>query len=181
MGRQRFPGIDVRVEQVALYNEVGSVELITSAIDADAALGSSSSLRRDSASYATCHAAKVPMAPLDSVYRGHAGFIKIDVADRERAILDGAVHTIRRCRPRLLVRIDDQGPEGALAFTCAYFNRLGYTGHFMHQGRLEPMASFCRERTQRAAAGAPVYNFIFLPPDEPISTIRRISDRLATL
>ena len=65
----------------------------------------------------------------------------------------------------------------------------------MHQSRLEPMASFCRERVQRPAAvsdlaaplsdgkcfGAPVYNFIFLPPDEPISTIRRISDRLATL
>ena len=105
------------------------------------------------------------------------------------------MHTIRRCRPRLLVRIDDQRLESALAFARAYFGRLGCTGHFVRQGRLEPMASFCRARVQYPAAvsdlaaplndgkcfGAPVYNFIFLPPDEPVSTIRRISDRLAAL
>ena len=66
-GRQRFPGIDIRVEQIAPYNEVGSVELLTPAVDVDAALGSSSSPRRDSASCATRHAVKVPMALLDPV------------------------------------------------------------------------------------------------------------------
>lgn len=193
--RQKFPGIDVRVEQIALSNEVGSVELMTPAIDADASLGPSSIPRNGSASCPIRQAVKIPMAPLDSVYRGHAGFMKIDVAGREQAILDGSVHTIRRCRPRLLVRIDDQRPENALAFARAYFDRLGYTGHFVRQGRLEPMTSFYRESMQRPVAvsdfaaplsngkcsGAPVYNFIFLPPDEPVSTIRRISDRLAAL
>lgn len=174
--RQKFPGIDVRVEQIALSNEAGTVELMTPAVDVDAPLDSSGTSRDVSVVYPTRRAVKVPMARLDSVYRGHVGFMKIDVAGHEQAILEGAVHTIRRCRPRLLMRIDDRDPNGSLALTRAYFDRLGYTGHFVHQGRLEPAASFCQERVHHSAAIS-----IFLPPDEPASTIRRISDRLAAL
>ena len=48
------------------------------------------------------------MDRLDNVYRGRAGFIKIDVEGHEQAVLDGAVETIRRCKPRMLVEIDDR-------------------------------------------------------------------------
>ena len=61
-----------------------------------------------SATYPDHRAIEVPMATLDSSYEGEVGFIKIDVEGHEQAVLDGAVQTIRRCRPRLLVEIDER-------------------------------------------------------------------------
>ena len=55
---------------------------------------------------------KVHMDRLDNVYSGTAGFIKIDVEGHEQAVLDGAVETIDRCRPRLLVEVDERLSPG---------------------------------------------------------------------
>ena len=135
------------------------------------------------------------MDRLDAVYKGRVGFIKIDVEGHEQAVLDGAVQTIRRCRPRLLVEVDDRLSPGGLARARAYFDRLGYTGHFVRQGKLEPIGAFSIDEMQRPDRlpdltapltarkrfGSYIYNFIFLPADEPASTMDRISARLATL
>ena len=95
-------------------------------------------------------------------------------------MLDGAVETIRRCRPRMLVEIDDRLSPGGLARARAYFNRLGYRGYFVHAGRLELIERFSIARMQQTAnlpdfkaplqlrerSGSDIYNFIFLPPDD---------------
>jgi hypothetical protein len=90
---------------------------------------------------------EVPMNRLDSIYAGDAGFIKIDVEGHQQAVLDGAVATIQRCRPRMLVEVEERLSPGGLARAKAYFEELGYCGYYVHHGRLNPIDQF-------SAAGA---------------------------
>lgn len=193
--RDKFPGNDVAVEQVALSDREGTVELHMPVVDGVVVTGCSTISADASETYPASRAIEVPMDRLDAVYKGRVGFIKIDVEGHEQAVLDGAVQTIRRCRPRLLVEIDDRLSPGGLARARAYFDRLGYTGHFVRQGKLEPIGAFSIDEMQRPDKlpdltapltarkrfGSYIYNFIFLPADEPASTMDRISARLATL
>jgi hypothetical protein len=135
------------------------------------------------------------MATLDSVYQGDVGFIKIDVEGHEQAVLDGAVQTIRRCRPRLLVEIDERLSPGGLDRAKAYFKDLDYRGYFVQAGHIEPISLFSPDHLQNPADlpdltaplqrrqrfGRYIYNFIFLPRDEPIETLRQMSKRLSEL
>jgi hypothetical protein len=135
------------------------------------------------------------MARLDEVYSGDCGFIKIDVEGHQQAVLDGAVETIERCQPRMLVELEERLSPGGLGRARAYFERLGYRGLFVHQGQLKPIERFSVETMQdqtnlpdltasleaRKRFGSYVYNFIFLPPDEPQSTVWRMSERLRAL
>ncbi|HYD07819.1 MAG TPA: FkbM family methyltransferase, partial [Reyranella sp.] len=137
----------------------------------------------------------VPMERLDDVYSGTCGFIKIDVEGHEQAVLDGAVQTITRCRPRMLVEVDDRLSPGGLGRARAYFDRLGYRGLFVHQGQLKPIDRFSVQTmqdqanlpsltaalTNRQRFGSYIYNFIFLPPGEPESTVMGMSQRLREL
>lgn len=193
--RDKFPGNDVAVEQVALSDHEGTVELHMPVVDGVVVTGCSTISTGASGTYPASRAIEVPMDRLDAVYKGRVGFIKIDVEGHEQAVLDGAVQTIRRCRPRMLVEVDDRLSPGGLARARAYFDRLGYTGHFVRQGKLEPIGAFSIEEMQRPDKlpdltapltarkrfGSYIYNFIFLPADEPASTMDRISARLATL
>jgi FkbM family methyltransferase len=138
---------------------------------------------------------QVPMNRLDNVYHNQAGFIRIDADGHEQAVLDGAVETIRRHRPRLLVEIDDRLSPGGLTRARAYFDRLGYRGYFVQSGHLEPIQRFSIAEMQqpenlpdlsapmpaRARFGRYIDNFIFLPREEPERTLMRISERLVSL
>lgn len=193
--RDKFPGNDVAVEQVALSDREGTVELHMPVVDGVVVTGCSTISADASETYPASRAIEVPMDRLDAVYKGRVGFIKIDVEGHEQAVLDGAVQTIRRCRPRMLVEVDDRLSPGGLARARAYFDRLGYTGHFVRQGKLEPIGAFSIDEMQRPDKlpdltaplsarkrfGTYIYNFIFLPADEPASTMDRVSARLATL
>jgi hypothetical protein len=123
------------------------------------------------------------------------GFIKIDVEGHQQAVLDGALETIRRCRPRMLVEVEERLSPGGLERAKAYFRDLGYHGYFVWAGRLEPIDRFSIEQMQKPANlpeltamlqqrerfGRYIYNFIFLPPGEPTETLKRLSDRLSQL
>jgi FkbM family methyltransferase len=192
--REKFPR-DVVIEPIALSDRVGTVELHMPVVDGVVVTGCSTISADAAATYPAHRAIEVPMDRLDNVYRGQAGFIKIDVEGHEQAVLDGAVQTIRRCKPRMLVEIDERLSPGGLARARAYFERLGYRGYFVHAGRLEAIERFSIARMhqpsnlpdltaplqRRERFGSYIYNFIFLPPDEPASTLHRISDRLASL
>ncbi len=193
--REKFPGDEVVIEQVALSDRADTVELHMPVVDGIVITGCSTISTDASGTYPATQAIKVPMDRLDTVYKGRAGFIKIDVEGHEQAVLDGAEQTIRRCRPRLLVEIDDRLSPGGLARARTYFDRLGYTGHYVRKGKLEPIGTFSVEEmqrpdrlpdltaplTERKRFGAYIYNFIFLPVEEPIFTAQRISALLRTL
>jgi len=185
----------VVVESMALSDTAGAVSLRMPVVDGVVVTGCSTVSSAASATYPAHRAIEVPMDRLDSVYGGEVGFIKIDVEGHEQAVLDGAIETIRRCRPRMLVEVDERLAPGGLARAKAYFRDLGYRGYYVEAGRLEPIERFSTERLQNPANlpdltaslqqrerfGRYIYNFIFLPPGEPTETLRRLSDRLTQL
>ena len=82
-----------------------------------------------------------------------------------------------------------------MARARAYFDRLDYRGYFVSAGRLEPISRFSIAEMQqpsnlpdltaplqqRRRFGRYIYNFIFLPLEEPDDTPRQMSERLAAL
>ena len=186
-------GVDIR--PIALSDTAGTVELRMPVVDGVTVTGCSTVSPTASATYPDHQAIEVPMATLDSIYDGDVGFIKIDVEGHEQAVLDGAVETIRRCRPRMLVEIDERLSPGGLHRAKAYFKALDYQGYFVHAGHLDPIDWFVTEEMQdpanlpdltaslqqRQRFGRYIYNFIFLPQDEPDATLHRMTARLAEL
>ena len=95
----------------------------------------------------------------------------------------------------MLVEAEERLSPGGLARAKAYFKQLGYRGYYVHDGSLKQIDQFSvadlqkpsnlPELTapleQRQRFGQYLYNFIFLPPDEPTETLRRLSDRLSRL
>jgi FkbM family methyltransferase len=192
--REKFPR-RVTVEAMALSDGSGSVELRSPVVNGVVVTGCSTISDEAAATYPGHCAIKVPMERLDNVYRGNVGFIKIDVEGHEQAVLDGAIETIRRCRPRMLVEVDDRMSPGGLERARSYFTHLGYRGFFVHDGHIKPIERFSIDRMQHPANlpdltaplqarqrfGRYIYNFIFLPAQEPEMTVWKMSERLHKL
>lgn len=99
---------------------------------------------------------------LDSYDLHSVGFVKIDVDGHEVSLLRGALSTLLREKPRVLVEIQGWNlPE-----VSAIFRELNYTGHFMYGAfrTVRPLSSFDPEIHQRPKPGLFINNFIFLPP-----------------
>jgi FkbM family methyltransferase len=192
--RQKFPR-GVTIEPTALSDRTGTIELRMPVVDGVVVTGCSTVSDDASAAYPAFEGIEVPMKRLDDVYSGTCGFIKIDVEGHQQAVLEGAVDTIRRCQPRMLVEVEDRLSPGGLGRARAYFDGLGYRGLFVHQGQLKPIDRFSVETMQdpanlpsltaaltaRKRFGRYIYNFIFLPPGEPESTIEKMAGRLRAL
>ena len=186
---------DVVVEPIALSDRVGDSRLCTPIVDGVAVTGCAT-LSSDAASaYDTHRDMEVRADRLDNVYKGLVGFIKIDVEGHEQAVLDGAVETIARCRPRILVEIEEHLSPGGLARAKGFFSGFGYRGYYAHGDQLENIEKFSPTEMQnplnRVALTATlrerlhstgyVNNFIFLPCDEPQATVDRMGKRLARM
>jgi len=137
---------------------------------------------------------EVPTRPLDEVFAGEVGFIKIDVEGHEEAVLDGAARTIGRCRPRLLVEIEESRAPGALARIRAFLRRFNYRGYFLHGRAVWTVEAFDAETMQRPEdivdfrAGALrmdfdryVNNFLFLADEEAEPLRARLESALRRL
>ncbi|MFC1674165.1 FkbM family methyltransferase, partial [Pseudomonadota bacterium] len=104
---------------------------------------------------------------LDDEGLNDVGFIKIDVEGHEMAVLDGALETIKRDRPTLLIEMEQQHTGRAIEDDIKRVENLGYRMLFLHQGQLNTGESFDPEAHHRAAATAQdyVFNFIFVPQE----------------
>lgn len=191
---KKFPR-GMRLERTALSDQTGTVELRIPVVDGVAIEGCCTVSADASATYPGHVGLDVPMDRLDNVYDGNAGFIKIDVEGHEQAVLNGAVETVRRCRPRVLVEVLELLAPGGIGRARHYFDSLEYEGYFVHDGFLKPVEQFSVQRMQdpanypsltapltaRRRFGPYVYNFIFLPREEAIFVAGRLAERLTEL
>jgi FkbM family methyltransferase len=192
--RRKFHS-NVVVRELALSDRVGTAQLHMPVVEGVVVTGCSTISPQAADTYPGHRAIAVPMERLDSVYSGDVGFIKIDVEGHEQAVLDGALGTIGRCRPRLLVELDERLAPGAIARARAWFDTLDYRGYFVRPGRLVPIEEFSTDELQqpdnlpdltapltaRQRFGRYVYNFIFLPSGESEATLEHINRRLLFL
>jgi FkbM family methyltransferase len=192
--REKF-GSKVTVHPLALSRESGETELRIPVVDGVAVTGCSTISDGASATYPGFTTIRVPLDRLDAVYQGDVGFIKIDVEGHEQAVLDGAVGTIRRCQPRMLVEVDERLSPGGLARARSFFDELGYRGYFIADGELRLIKTFSASHyqrpenlpdltaplTKRERFGRYVYNFIFLPANESPALPHRVAEKLKRL
>lgn len=102
---------------------------------------------------------RVQVAPIDALAPANVSFIKIDVEGHELAVLQGAMRTLSRDTPMLLVEIDrERHTRDSFAEIVDLLLPLGYRCHALHDGLLQDLGE--------NPWGAPteIYNFLFLIP-----------------
>jgi FkbM family methyltransferase len=184
-------GRKVVVENVALSHETSTALLHIPVIDGTPVTGLSTLSDDLAAKAALCRDIAVETRPLDEVYSGNVGFIKIDVEGHEHSVLQGAQRTIERCRPRVLIEAEERHAPGSVRRIQAFFRRFGYRGYFVLHRRLAPIECFDPARMQRSediadyTLGVPrarferyINNFLFLPREEPRTTLARLEAAL---
>jgi len=102
---------------------------------------------------------------LDSYTFDNIGFIKIDVEGYEHAVLRGAEETLARCRPTLLIELEERHTGVAIESLVKDVEAYGYHAYFLRQQQLTPIALFNPESEHRNPATRSDYvnNFLFLP------------------
>jgi FkbM family methyltransferase len=153
----------VTVENVALSNDSGSVQM---RIPPDRPMLGTIEDSNPLAESPTVNTIPVQRKRLDDYVLQPVGFIKIDVEGHEFSVLNGAVQTIRRERPGLLIEIDQRN----LAQVCAFLAEFDYSGHFLLGDDLLPVDRFEAPIHQNPAnvlcgrrQGCYINNFVFRP------------------
>jgi FkbM family methyltransferase len=159
-------GLPVTVVNCALSSKDGEADLLIPTEHGRRKAGYSTLERRD-VEGKTC---RVAVRKLDDVCRdvsGRISFIKIDVEGHELEVLRGAVDTLNRHHPNLLIEIEQRHSNVPIADTFAFVTGMGYRGEFLDADRnRQPLESFDpRAHQVRDADGSPsrdyVSNFIF--------------------
>jgi FkbM family methyltransferase len=102
---------------------------------------------------------------LDEMNLGDIGFIKIDVEGHEMAVLEGAETTLRRCRPTLVIEIEEKRGTEPIGETLEAVCARGYNAFAVAEGELKPVAEIdlARHHSQCTRRADYVYNWVFKP------------------
>jgi FkbM family methyltransferase len=110
----------------------------------------------------------VPIKKLDDYNLSEVGFIKIDVEGHELAVLKGAVKTLTRDKPNLLMEIEERHKKGKIEEIKQFLCALGYQGYFYLNNKLISIDKFDISRYQipeaRFTNETYINNFIFIQP-----------------
>lgn len=111
---------------------------------------------------------EVPVVTVELDRLGLApSFMKIDVEGHEAGVIAGAMETLRRYHPVLLLEIDRRatGRESQRALLLDMLSELGYRAHTTNpSGQLEPFDATSLVTTVTSPPSGPfAYNFFFLP------------------
>lgn len=117
-----------------------------------------------------------PMKTLDSFNLTNVGFVKIDVEGHEEAVLRGGLNTLRREKPNLIIEIEERHAPGSLTRVSKLLQDLGYSGFYLDEKRLLPIARFDPQRDQvrqDGKVGKYINNFLFFPGEREAETLER--------
>ncbi|HTP83175.1 MAG TPA: FkbM family methyltransferase [Alphaproteobacteria bacterium] len=185
----------VVVSDVALSRSSGSSVIRVPIIDGVLVHGCSSMTEGAVHKFPEAKEIHIRTEPLDRIYSGELGFMKVDVEGHEEAVLEGARETISRWQPRLQVELEESIGPGSIARVAALLRGMGYRGYFIFQHQLKPIEQFDRQSMQNPANypdlkagldqrerfGRYIYNFLFFPRGEREDTLRHIRRRIAAL
>lgn len=163
---------NLTLHDMALSNSTGEATLVVPLFggQAESALGSLEPAAGDASVALLPDGAcgtqevRVQLRTLDSFDFDDVDLIKIDVEGHEMEVVEGALATLARCRPTLMVEIEQRHhPKRTLAEIFARFRELDYEGQFFLDGRFRPLAEFAWPEMQ---SGDPlsrqyVNNFFF--------------------
>lgn len=172
----------VRLHEVALGRRDGTAELEVPIVGGKAARGSASlahsvsghpgfgdGLQLSRSDDPGVERILVKVRPLDAF--GFTGIraIKIDVEGAELEVIAGATETLARCRPALLIEIEQRHHSDSIDRVFETMEALGYSGSFLVPGSgFRPTCEFQPEVHQQLAScgrrhSLYINNFLFRP------------------
>lgn len=165
----RYANLPITVEEVAVSNTQGQAVMRVPLKDQGLSTVEAGNNLLGSDRQATI-AFNVATRTLDS-YRDSVdvGFIKIDVEGHESAVLQGAELILKKDRPRLLIEVENRHRTGAIRDVFDAMSDHSYSGFFLQDRKLQPIANFDPLIHQRIAdLYQPNYinNFVFVPQEE---------------
>ena len=172
---RRLIGTRGTVHQVALSDRCGKAVLhVPYASESDDSesddITTRSSLEADIDSDLRHRDIEVKVATLDSFDLSDIAFMKIDVEGHELSVLKGAVETIKRSQPNLLVEVEESRIPGCFQAVSNFLASLDYNGFWFDGKEMRSINNFQPELQQenRPRFGEkrlPIYinNFIWLP------------------
>lgn len=114
---------NIDVHHIGLSNHAGKVKLFTPVHETGLELSGWASLSQSNFPDAVSEIETlVQVATLDSYFFDECCFLKIDVEGHELEVLEGAVETIKRTQPRILVEVKQDN----LRIIDLFLGRLGY-------------------------------------------------------
>ncbi len=168
-------GAPVRIEAVALSDEPGVTTMRVLASDPGrSTIDTDNTLNDFDDAGSPVQTIDVQVKRLDDLRLDNVGLVKVDVEGHELAVLRGAVDTLTRNRPAILVEAEERHHPNAVAEITKLLTGLDYTGYFtVGEDRL-PIADFDAAVHQNpanisgaeddwATRGVYVNNFVFLP------------------
>jgi FkbM family methyltransferase len=180
-GLMRKFGDSIDVRCLALSSSAGRSVLHIPEIDGKLATALSSLTTTPALRHARMRDIVVDTAPLDDVYDGDVGFIKIDVEGHEEAVLQGAHGTIAMNRPRMLIEIKERHAPGARSRIIRLLERQEYQCYFLHRDVVRPISQFdpiaLQSEESLMCHGDYINNFIFLPGEEAGAIVRAMNAR----
>ena len=113
----------------------------------------------------------VEVKTLDSFGFTDVDLIKIDVEGHEYSVLEGSLSTIRRCKPILLLEIEQRHISRPIEDVFNLVLKQGYEGFFLLGRSLVSLSQFSYETNQLpfldfTSSNNYINNFIFIPGNE---------------
>jgi FkbM family methyltransferase len=169
----KYLSLPVRIEAVALSDTQGEARLRILEKDLGRSTIEQHNALEDPDGSGTIEIT-VPTRRLDDYELDAVGFVKIDVEGHELSVLRGGCETIRRCRPIILIEIEERHKPNAIHDVSEFLGGFGYEGYFILDRNLVSMDYFDRSkhqdsrniggwRTNWKKSGIYVNNFFFVP------------------
>ncbi|MFZ2449501.1 MAG: FkbM family methyltransferase [Methylovulum miyakonense] len=161
---QNYNAKNVFTHNVGLSSNIGVLELHIPIVDGKEMLGHATvnSINTEHLSM------KIPIKTLDEYEFDQVSFVKIDVEGHELDVIKGAQQTLLREKPNLLIEIEQRHLDYPMSRIFDKLGQIGYSGYFLYEAVLRPLAEFSYEIHQKAALEVDstrkyVNNFIFKP------------------
>ena len=135
---------DIKIHELALSNINHNLD-INIPLDNGKRLNTLASLEKRSGKTIK-HNVKVKS--LDSFKYTDIDLIKIDVEGHERSVLFGAKETIHKCRPILIIEIEQRHISYSISEVFNIILNMNYDGYLIRNNKMEPLSSFNYEIDQ---------------------------------
>jgi FkbM family methyltransferase len=183
---RRFLPRSVRVLEFAASNEDGECEFFIP-MQGESDIDTRGSVEQGANLGFSQRTVRVKKGRIDALpfNEGPVGLIKIDVEGHELNALQGLTGIIERSRPTIIVesefRHHPESPQNVFDFLLGF----GYSGYFIHRGRLRPISEFSVAQFQAESVWKDysgekspdfINNFLFVHPsrDAALEGIRKI-------
>jgi FkbM family methyltransferase len=156
---------NVHFSQVAVSDEAGTAQLLVPARGNRQVTAQGSLAHGFDGQGVDVRKIEVPLVRLDDALGPHVdvGFVKIDVEGHEMSVLRGGAQMFRRCRPAILIEIEQRHLSVPIDVVFRQIEDLGYHLFYVTESALRPIVDFDVERDQMSMVNSGEFHPFAMP------------------